>query len=354
MPVKRSQEDLIKLLREKFGDRFDYSEIVYVNNVTPIKITCKKHNTVFYPTPKHLLGMNKECGCTYCTREYLSIVAKKEKVYKKKRTLYTTETYIEAANIKHNYKYDYSKTELKYIKNGNCPRKLVSNKNITIICPEHGEFQQDLYWHLAGYGCPSCANKGRYLKNAKTTEQFIKDAKKIHGDKYDYTLSKYVNRATLIKIVCPIHGEFEQLPMNHLAGKGCFLCGKGTTQNNENRVKYILSHHFPDLEIIQGYRDKKIFGRQHLDFYIPSLNIAIEYQGPQHFERVEYLEDYRHNYNHTHELDEIKFNKCKSLGIQLLYFTFNKKYENVKFFDKVYTNIDDIVKIINDKLNSNE
>ena len=58
-----------------------------------------------------------------------------------------------------------------------------------------------------------------------TTEIFIKKAKLIHGDKYDYSLVNYVNANTKVKIICPLHGEFEQIPYTHLKGIECKLCG---------------------------------------------------------------------------------------------------------------------------------
>ena len=42
----------------------------------------------------------------------------------------------------------------------------------------------------------------------KTTEQFIKDARLVHGDKYDYSLVEYVNNSTKLIIICKAHGEF--------------------------------------------------------------------------------------------------------------------------------------------------
>ena len=57
-----------------------------------------------------------------------------------------------------------------------------------------------------------------------TTEEFIEKAKKIHGDKYDYSITDYRDSHTKITIICPIHGEFEQTPTNHLAGYGCPTC----------------------------------------------------------------------------------------------------------------------------------
>lgn len=58
-----------------------------------------------------------------------------------------------------------------------------------------------------------------------TTEQFIEKAKKIHNNKYDYSKTKFVNSKTKVKIICPIHGEFEQSHDKHLAKKGCAKCG---------------------------------------------------------------------------------------------------------------------------------
>lgn len=58
----------------------------------------------------------------------------------------------------------------------------------------------------------------------KTKEQFIEDAKKVHGDRYDYSKVEYVNNRTKVCIICPDHGEFWQAPDPHLAGKGCSVC----------------------------------------------------------------------------------------------------------------------------------
>ena len=58
-----------------------------------------------------------------------------------------------------------------------------------------------------------------------TTEVFIQKAKKKHGDKFDYSLVNYINQRTTVKIICPIHGLFEQLPDVHTKSKsGCPKC----------------------------------------------------------------------------------------------------------------------------------
>ena len=66
-----------------------------------------------------------------------------------------------------------------------------------------------------------------------TTNEFIEKARKVHGDKYDYSKVNYVNAKTKVCIICPIHGEFWQTPDLHLQGGGCSLCS-GKIQLSEN------------------------------------------------------------------------------------------------------------------------
>ena len=60
----------------------------------------------------------------------------------------------------------------------------------------------------------------------KTTEQFISDAIKVHGDRYDYSKVEYVNTHTPVIVICSIHGEFEQIPCDHLHKHGCPHCAR--------------------------------------------------------------------------------------------------------------------------------
>ena len=59
------------------------------------------------------------------------------------------------------------------------------------------------------------------MMKSKTTEEFISDAIKIHGEKYDYSLVDYKDKYTKVKIICPTHGEFEQEPVYHIRGNSC-------------------------------------------------------------------------------------------------------------------------------------
>ena len=107
-----------------------------------------------------------------------------------------TKIFIRKALIKHGNKYDYS--NVVYIK---------SFEKVEIICrvENHETFWQTPNQHLIGCGCPICGGRQKL-----TLEKFIKRAKEIHDNKYDYSKSKYINAHSKIEIVCPIenHGSF--------------------------------------------------------------------------------------------------------------------------------------------------
>ncbi len=113
----------------------------------------------------------------------------------------TTQEFIQDAYCIHGDKYNY---------------KLVDYKNnktkIKIICPEHGVFEQMPGSHLSGIRCPVCYGGVRL-----STEQFIQKAYCKHGDRYNYKLVEYKNAHTKVKIICPKHGIFEQIPNNHIS-----------------------------------------------------------------------------------------------------------------------------------------
>lgn len=123
--------------------------------------------------------------------------------------------FLQKAKNVHNNKYDYT----------NVPNKLLYKDNICIICPEHGEFWQNVGNHLGGSGCPKCADIRCANKRASTTEEFIAKAKDYHGDKYDYSKVNYINNHEKVCIICPKHGEFWQKPNSHLSCGGCPSCG---------------------------------------------------------------------------------------------------------------------------------
>jgi len=153
----------------------------------PLRIICPEHGE-FKCLAQDLL---KGSGCPKCAGRYR-----------------TTSDFIKEAQKIHSTRYDYSQTE--YNK---------STDKVKIICPKHGVFNQRAIYHLKGGGCPQCSG------SKKTTKTFIEEAKKIHGDKYDYSKVDYKNLKSEIIIGCKIHGDFNQKPREHLNGCGCPKCG---------------------------------------------------------------------------------------------------------------------------------
>ena len=275
---KLTTEEFIAKAKKTHGDKYDYSKVKYANNKTKVCIICPEHGE-FWQTPhNHLVGQN----CPQCTNNNL-----------KKNT---TDFIKQAVEI-HSDKYDYSKVE--YIKN---------SEKVCIICPKHGEFWQTPKRHLAGDGCPICR-----VNKKLTTEEFIAKAKKTHGDKYDYSRVEYVNARTKICIICPEHGEFWQTPHSHICGDGCPNCRISHLENevktmlDENNIVYEYQKHFSWL------------GKQSLDFYIPSRNIAIECQGSQHFFPYDFFGGEK-GLTETKNRDMKKKKLCDDNGVSLLYY----------------------------------
>jgi hypothetical protein len=184
---KWTTDTIVKEFKKIHGNKYDYSKVKYVGSDEKVTIICPIHGE-FEQTPNmHLQGN----GCPICGGSIKS----------------TTPEFIKKAKKIHGDKYDYSK--VKYIN---------STTKVTIICKEHGEFEQTPKCHLNGRSCPFCHGRG------KTTKSIIKEFKKVHGNKYDYSKVKYVDWKTKVIIICKEHGEFEQNPNNHLYGKGCSKC----------------------------------------------------------------------------------------------------------------------------------
>ena len=163
----------------------------------------------------------------------------------------TIEKFIKKSKIIHNDKYDYSLVEI----NG------VYNK-VKIICPIHGVFEQSPNAHFRGYECVDCGRLKANKKHTLNNEKFIKKAKEIHGDKYDYSLVEYKSAKTKVKIICSIHGIFEQTPTihTHKTNKsGCLICSgtkKLTTEEFIVKAKEIHGNKY-DYSLVEYEKNNK-------------------------------------------------------------------------------------------------
>ena len=139
----------------------------------------------------------------------------------------TTEEFIAKAKAVHGDRYDYSKVE--YVDN---------QTKVCIICKEHGEFEQSPKKHLAGHGCIKCHRKNIAKRYSLGKDKFIEKANAVHNGFYDYSEVEYVNSQTYVKIACPIHGPFMQIPSSHLRGHGCPHCGINKTVESKTIWTY--------------------------------------------------------------------------------------------------------------------
>lgn len=221
MDLEKRKAEFISKAKAIYGDKYDYSKSQYAGYKNKLLIICKVHGE-FWQTPiEHL----KQCGCKECRIE-----AK-------------TQKFISHAKAIHGDKFIYSKVRYKD-----------SWTKVCITCPAHGDFWQAPASHLSGCGCLKCSLR------SKDTYDFIKESKKIHGDRYDYSQVKYNNSTTKVCIICPTHGAFWQMPYSHLNGSGCRKCHYANriapmrrfiekaskTHDNKydySKVKYLGSNH---------------------------------------------------------------------------------------------------------------
>lgn len=123
----------------------------------------------------------------------------------------TQEEFVGDAKRFHGNKYDYSKTVYH-----------TSKDTVTITCPIHGDFRQVAYSHLRG-GCARCPRH-----SSVDQVEFERRATSVHSGKYEYAKSDYQRSANKLIITCPLHGDFQQYPQNHLRGQGCRRCTDDT------------------------------------------------------------------------------------------------------------------------------
>jgi len=272
----------------------------------------------------------------------------------------TTKSFIQKTKEIHHDMYDYSLVEYKN-----------TRTKVKIICPIHGVFEQQPSNHIQGQGCPKCKYEQISNNLSHDTDIFIQKTKEIHQDRYDYSLVEYINNRIKVKIICPIHGVFEQTPHKHLNGQNCPKCSRisGNTKqkntilefiytskqihqnkydyslveyiNNKTKIKIICPKHDifeqrPDCHIqgqgcpkcacmmskgetelqewLKGYihiktNDRQIIKPLELDIVIPEHKIGIEYNGL-------YWHSEQQGKDKLYHLN--KYNLCKDQGYRLI------------------------------------
>lgn len=238
----------------------------------------------------------------------------------------TTDEFIRKAILIHKNKYDYTLS----IYNG-------SQSPITIICPIHGKFYQKANNHLNGSNCYKCGLYSNPQLQRDTQDDFIKKAVSIHKNRYDYSNISYINSQTKVQIQCnKCLKTFKQIPADHLRGTGCPICNQSKGELKildflqQNNIQFIFQKAFNNCRNPITNRKLKY------DFYIPSKNILIEFDGKQHFIKICIIGRHFMSDNDLIEVnhrDKIKEEYAKQHGIKLLrikYTQLNKIEEILK------------------------
>ena len=315
MSKKLTTSEFIEKAKKVHGNKYDYSKVNYIDAKTKVCIICPTHGE-FWQTPSgHLHGK----GCILCGFDKT-----------RKSKSFTTELFVEKAKNKYGEKYDYSK--VKYVN---------SQTPILITCKIHGDFLMRPNDHLQGQECPKCKLLKLRKKFSLSKDEFIEKARKVHGNKYDYSKVEYVNNRTKVCIICPKHGEFWQPPEHHLSGGNCPQCNKSKLEEQtnillkNNNFKFEEQKHFDWL------------GKQTLDFYLPEYNVAIECQGVQHFKLVVRFGG-ENGFEKCFENDIKKYNLCKENNVKLLYYTELPQYFTF-LGERLIKNEEELLKIITEK-----
>lgn len=274
---KLTTEEFIVKAKTVHGETFGYENVEYKTSYDKVKIICKTHGEFEQKANSHLNGH----GCPKCHN--LKV---------------TNDKFIEKAKLIHGDLYNYSLVEYKH-----------SKKIICISCEEHGVFEQTPNAHLRGDGCPKCGGTMKLTNN-----EFIDKSNVIHNNLYDYSLTKYETSKIKVKIICPIHGVFEQQPDSHLQGIGCPTCSlsKGELLVNNflisNRVFFKPQHKFPEC------KHKRVLP---FDFYLPNYNTCVEFDGKQHYKPIKHFGG-DEVFEEQKIKDRIKSDYCSKNGIKLI------------------------------------
>lgn len=299
-PTKIESKSLVNKLKEIHHDKYDYfieKETYYSTDKIKLIDNYTK-DELYYRVDRHLSGMKPN----KVTLNYFLIKSKQL----------------------HGDRYEYSLIDK--IKN--------NSQKVKIICREHGIFEQRVSNHMnLGDGCPKCVGVGKW-----NTDLLISEFKKVHNDKFNYSLVEFENIDKKVKIVCKEHGEFYQNIHKHLNGQGCRLCESNS--KGEDYVKMWL-----DKMNIKYNRQQTFIGCRYknplfFDFYLPNYNICIEFDGEQHYKPIERFGGIS-EFRNTKIRDDVKNKWCLENNIDLLRIRYNEisriKYileEKLQIIDK--------------------
>lgn len=283
---RKTLELFIEQAKIVHNEKYDYSNVKYINAKFKVEIMCKKHGLFSQLPYNHTRG----AGCPECAKELIST-----------SMTGNTKAFIEKAKLVHADKYNYDSTiyERDSIK-------------VKIFCNTHQEFfMQTASRHIGGSGCIKCRNKNLTM----TIENFIEKAEAIHIGKYSYHYVLYKRNNIKVEIFCNKHKSFfSQTPANHLNGKGCPTCSESFGEKLIAEVLNRLSIPYEREKRFETCRNKN---KLPFDFYINNFNLCIEFDGEQHKISKKFFGGEK-GLIETQKRDKIKTDWCNKNNIHLL------------------------------------
>ena len=294
---------------------------------------CSEHGE-FKKRFDHLIGV-KHNLCPKCSKKIYSKI-----VGKINSSKHSIEEYVDLDKFEPLEEYTNNNTKMRF-------RCKIHDLEFTAIAPRC-------------FGCDICKKEHHYKWEKDwrhiDQEEIIRRCKEVHPE-YDYSLVKYVNATTPIDIICPKHGVFRMSYAN-LTNKtkpqNCPFCSKMHVRKISKMTKELLNR-FDELNIaykpemtFDGLKDKK---KLPVDIYLLDYNAVIECQGAQHFRFIKSFCRDEAGFEYIKYHDKLKYEFFKNSDIKLYYYTskYNEDLIPQDYFDKVYTDIDELIKIITNK-----
>ena len=284
MPKKLNLDELLIRAHETHNNKYDYSLIrEYKGTMIKYPIICDIHGIWEVTLDNHVL---KKSGCPKCKGFKLS-----------------NDDRIKIAHKIHNNKYDYS------LINGEIKSKDKYNF-ICLTCSNH--FKNSWDNHINKHqGCRKCNPSGR---KKRTLDSLIEQINNLKTG-YEYDWNSYIGYFdNNFRMKCPTHGWFTQQLSNHISGNRCQKCRRS---KGEDEIEYFLKNNNIIYETQKRFKDCKNIKQLPFDFYIPSKNLCIEYDGELHTKSVKFFGG-DESLEKTINNDNIKNQFCLENNINLL------------------------------------
>ena len=305
--------EFIEKARSKHGEAYDYNKVVWVSRLCKVEIVCKKHGSFFQMPKSHLTGK----GCAACgyerngTKSRQNLAAVRERmriagvpVDKVDLSEYTSmHSRIRAVCDIHG---EFRPTVSNLLKGCWCakcgkleagnkrgaptlnkllnklneknltlvsaPNNVRANSRVTIKCELHGEFRTTVdNIVFSNTSCPKCAIIAAKLAATKGFEE-VEALAAARG--YGLLRDGYQNSKSRITAICPTHGEFETTANYLQSGNGCPRCVNKISKGEQELFEFVRS-----LAVDAEQTNKTLIGPKHIDIYVPSKRLGIEYHG---------------------------------------------------------------------------